>query len=71
MEQHASDTDRKVAQESYQKNTRMTITDAARDPLVGKKHKHQIRQRVDNLSRVDGGIIILEMKSIGTLSVVE
>jgi hypothetical protein len=49
VEQHAADTDRKVAQESYQKNTRMTITDAARDPLVGKKHKHQIRQRVDNL----------------------
>jgi hypothetical protein len=49
VEQHASDTDRKVAQESYQKNTRMTITDAARDPLVGKKHKYQIRQRVDNL----------------------
>jgi hypothetical protein len=49
VEQHASDTDRKVAQESYQKNTRMAITDAARDPLVGKKHKRQIRQRVYNL----------------------
>jgi hypothetical protein len=62
VEQHASDTDRKVAQESYQKDTLMAITDAAGDPLVGKKRKHQIRQRVDNLGRIDGGIVVLETR---------
>jgi hypothetical protein len=36
--------------------------DAARDPLVGKKHKHQIRQRVNDLGRVGGGIVVLEMR---------
>jgi hypothetical protein len=49
VEKHASDTDRKVAQESNQKDALVAVTDAARDPLVGKKHKHQIRERVDDL----------------------
>jgi hypothetical protein len=60
VETHAADTDRKVAQESDQKDMRMAITDAARDPLVGKEHKHQIRQRVDNLGGIDGGIVVLK-----------
>jgi hypothetical protein len=71
VETYTSDSDRKIPQESYQKDPLVAITDTARDSLPGKKHKHQIRQRVDNLSGIDGGIVILEMKSIGAPSVVE
>jgi hypothetical protein len=59
VETHASDTDRKVAQESYQKDPLMAITNAARDTLVGKKYKHQICRRVNDFGRIYGGIVVL------------
>jgi hypothetical protein len=49
VETHASNTDGKVAQKSDQEDSLVAITDAARDALVGKIHKHQIRECVNDL----------------------
>jgi hypothetical protein len=71
VETYASNSDRKIPQESYQKDLVVAITDTARDPLVRKKNKHEIRQRVDDLGRIDSGIVVLETKSIGAVYSIE
>jgi hypothetical protein len=71
VETYASDSDRKISKESYQKDRLVAITDTARDPLVRKKNKHKIRQRVDDLGRIDSGIVVLETKSIGAVYSIE
>ena len=71
VETYASDSDRKIPQKSYQKDLLVAITDTARDPLVRKKNKHEIRQRVDDLGRIDSGIVVLEKESIRALYSIE
>jgi hypothetical protein len=71
VETYASDSDRKIPQKSHQKDTLVAITDTARDPLIGKKHKDQIRQRVDDLSRIDGGIVVLGTKLVRAVNLIE
>jgi len=70
VETHASDTNGKVAQESYQKDPLMAITDAARDTLVSKKYEHQICRRVDDFGRIYGGIVVLVRELVETLCVI-
>jgi hypothetical protein len=41
----------------------MFMTDAAGDSLVREKYKHQIRKGIDDLCRVDGSVVVLEIKS--------
>ena len=59
METDASQPDDKIAAERHQKYLVMTVSNAARNTLVGQVHKCDVRQGIDNLGGIDRQIVIL------------
>lgn len=64
MEKKAPDANQKVSNEGDDKYGIMAMPYAAGNSLIGKKHKHQIGQGIDNLSGIWRSIIILTSISI-------
>lgn len=62
MEEETPRAHDEIATEGDQKDLVMLIPATAQNPLDPEPHKQQVGQGVDNLSRIDGGIVILTHK---------
>lgn len=61
METDAPQANAQIARKGDQEHAVMAVLEAAGDALVGEEHKGQVCQGVDDLSRVDRGIVVLCM----------
>lgn len=59
MEEETSRAHHKITTIGDQEDLVMLMPTTAQDPLDPKPHEHQVGQGVDDLSRIDGGIVIL------------
>lgn len=59
MEQKTAGADKQIATESDQEDLVMSISTAAEDTLDAQPHEEQVGQGVDDLGRVNGGIVVL------------
>lgn len=68
MEQETAGADNKIATESDQKDLIMSIATTAKNTLDAQPHEEQVGQGVDDLCRVNGGIVILGVSAIAAFS---
>jgi len=60
MEKEAAGSDEQVANEGHKEYLVMAISQTTADTLKREEHEQQIGQRVDNLSGIDGRVVVLE-----------
>lgn len=68
MEQKTARADNEISTESDQEDLIMSIATAAQNTLDAQPHEEQVGQGVDDLRRVNGGIVILGMSAIAASS---
>jgi hypothetical protein len=59
MEEEASGSDNEISQEGDQEDGVVSIFQAVANAALGQVHEDDVGERIDNLSRVDGRIVVL------------
>lgn len=67
MEEEAAYANDEVADKPHEKHRVVTAADAVGDTLVSQIHEREVCQGIYDLGRVNGGVVVLQPRSIDSL----